>query len=174
MKICENCGIEHEGNYGSGRFCSYHCRQAFAAKRVKNNNSPFKCGHSFGAKAKLGGWKCEFCEKTLRTRKELFEHRKLAHKDILPGRGWAKGLTKETSNSVAKMANGLKQSYKTGKIKCVWKDKHLPEDIKEKIRNGQIKYLSNKYIDRFPRFNEKSISVLDKISKENRMEFAAC
>ena len=29
---CENCGNEHDGSYGSGRFCSKHCSQSFLAK----------------------------------------------------------------------------------------------------------------------------------------------
>ena len=32
MKICENCGIEHNGNYGSGRFCSTKCSRGFSTK----------------------------------------------------------------------------------------------------------------------------------------------
>ena len=31
---CENCGNEHDGSYGSGRFCSKHCRCSFNAKKV--------------------------------------------------------------------------------------------------------------------------------------------
>ena len=32
MKICENCGTEHEGKFGSGRFCSLKCSRAFSTK----------------------------------------------------------------------------------------------------------------------------------------------
>jgi very-short-patch-repair endonuclease len=32
MKNCENCGIEHEGTYGSGRFCSKKCARGFSTK----------------------------------------------------------------------------------------------------------------------------------------------
>ena len=32
MKICENCGKEHEGTYGSGRFCSTKCSRGFSTK----------------------------------------------------------------------------------------------------------------------------------------------
>lgn len=37
--VCENCGIEHDGSYGSGRFCSKFCAHSFIAKQnmdVKN------------------------------------------------------------------------------------------------------------------------------------------
>lgn len=41
MNICENCGIEHNGMYGSGRFCSSKCSHSYSAvtnnkKRIKN------------------------------------------------------------------------------------------------------------------------------------------
>ena len=35
--ICEYCGKEHDGSYGSGRFCSKHCRGAFTAKMSKKH-----------------------------------------------------------------------------------------------------------------------------------------
>ena len=34
--ICENCGKEHDGSYGSGRFCCKECARSFATKN-KNN-----------------------------------------------------------------------------------------------------------------------------------------
>jgi hypothetical protein len=32
MKICENCKEEHDGSYGSGRFCSIKCARGFSTK----------------------------------------------------------------------------------------------------------------------------------------------
>lgn len=39
MSICENCGNEYNGNYGSGRFCSSVCARGFStkAKRIEIN-----------------------------------------------------------------------------------------------------------------------------------------
>ena len=34
---CENCNREHDGSYGSGRFCSDHCRRVYSGKRVNIN-----------------------------------------------------------------------------------------------------------------------------------------
>lgn len=34
MSICENCGNEHDGSYGSGRFCSSKCARGFSAKKT--------------------------------------------------------------------------------------------------------------------------------------------
>jgi len=32
LHICENCGKEHDGSYGSGRFCSKSCKMSFCGK----------------------------------------------------------------------------------------------------------------------------------------------
>jgi len=32
MKKCENCNQEHDGNYGSGRFCCKKCARSFSTK----------------------------------------------------------------------------------------------------------------------------------------------
>lgn len=34
--ICENCGKDHDGKYGSGRFCSKECAKGFSGKRCNN------------------------------------------------------------------------------------------------------------------------------------------
>jgi 5-methylcytosine-specific restriction endonuclease McrA len=35
MNICENCNIEHNGEYGSGRFCSVKCARGFSTKEKR-------------------------------------------------------------------------------------------------------------------------------------------
>lgn len=39
MKICENCGTSHSGDYGSGRFCNIKCSRSFStkSKRIEIN-----------------------------------------------------------------------------------------------------------------------------------------
>lgn len=80
--------------------------------------------------------------------------------------GWNKGLTKETSELVLKYSKSLKNGFESGRLKNPIKGKTLSEETKEKIRNSQINNLLNKYEKRFPRYNDKSIPVLDDISKE--------
>lgn len=42
--ICENCGKEHNGNYGSGRFCCKQCARAFSTKNmIKNRKKKTVC-----------------------------------------------------------------------------------------------------------------------------------
>ena len=55
MKNCENCKKEHEGNYGSGRFCSPGCARGFSTKNKRsliNENLktkiPWNRGDDFG------------------------------------------------------------------------------------------------------------------------------
>jgi len=33
MFVCENCNKKHDGSYGSGRFCSAHCRRVWIGKQ---------------------------------------------------------------------------------------------------------------------------------------------
>jgi hypothetical protein len=35
MKLCENCQIEHDETYGSGRFCSSKCAHGFSSKEKR-------------------------------------------------------------------------------------------------------------------------------------------
>ena len=56
---CENCHKEHDGSYGSGRFCSLHCRKSYIAKKVKNRKSIFAlAAYNAKRKAPYGTWKC--------------------------------------------------------------------------------------------------------------------
>ena len=41
--ICENCGKEHDGTYGSGRFCSKECARSFSTKNSKGQLKEAKC-----------------------------------------------------------------------------------------------------------------------------------
>lgn len=43
MYICENCGKEHNGSYGSGRFCSKECAKSFSTK--SDNKVSLKLGN---------------------------------------------------------------------------------------------------------------------------------
>lgn len=129
MKIfyCEQCGKEHNGSYGSGRFCSDHCRRVYSAKKVKHrvNNLPIK-------KVKDGGWKCPYCEKIFHTRREKQMHVKEVHPERI-GIAWNKGLTKESNAIVKQAAETLKYKYDTYKIIPFWKGHSHSEYTKRLI-----------------------------------------
>lgn len=61
MKICENCKKEHDGNYGSGRFCSIKCARSFStkAKRKEINEAVRKKLTKSSETIKLI---CEYCK----------------------------------------------------------------------------------------------------------------
>lgn len=134
---CETCGMEHDGSYGSGRFCSDHCRRVNNGRSVKNRKTPFTKGSSY-VKAKEGGWKCPYCGEVFRTRREKQEHVKQMHPERI-GIGWNKGLTKESNASIAKGANTYKNKYETGELKSWWQGKHHDESTREKISAGMKK-----------------------------------
>lgn len=102
---CENCGNEHDGSYGSGRFCSNHCRHVFIGKQVKHHVCNFNA-----RKHPTRDWECSICGNSFHTRREMKLHRKNSH----PGCehiSWNKGLTKETNPSLMKMSESLKGKH---------------------------------------------------------------
>lgn len=64
--ICECCGKEHDGTFGSGRFCSKHCSIAFSnTKRKVSEETKRKISNSLSKYKKTRY--CEFCGKILNT-----------------------------------------------------------------------------------------------------------
>lgn len=68
--ICENCGKEHDGSYGSGRFCSKFCSVSYTNKHRKINRQLLNKKISEGVKKynkehliekKLYDYVCEKC-----------------------------------------------------------------------------------------------------------------
>lgn len=52
---CEQCGKEHDGSYGSGRFCSNSCRQQYNGKQKDGKHYYCKfCGKKFNKPTSLG------------------------------------------------------------------------------------------------------------------------
>ena len=113
---CENCGNEHDGSYGSGRFCSEHCRRSFCGKKRTHfpTKDELKTRNGFMKERKIGGWQCKDCDIWFDTRRELVEHRHLVH-PIPKGQPWNKGLTKETDERVSKYARARKEIFNSGK-----------------------------------------------------------
>jgi very-short-patch-repair endonuclease len=68
IKLCEVCGKEHDGSYGSGRFCSYNCKQKYASVKGATKGGQI-AKQRFGKKCK-----CEFCNIEFDTRLALRKH----------------------------------------------------------------------------------------------------
>lgn len=131
--ICENCGNEHDGSYGSGRFCSKSCRCKAAAKKVKNRNVP-----RIHKRSSYGKWKCEYCDDhpIFETRRKLEEHKRKFH-PIPKGSSWNKGLTKETDERIA---NYVKTSKMQNRYKPWNKGFHLSGEHRAKTSASMKKF----------------------------------
>ena len=89
---CENCNKEHDGSYGSGRFCSKHCRCSYIAKQVKH-----RCTEKPNSRSPYGTWQCTKCKLIFNTRKQLTIHIHQVHPQ-LKEQPWNKGLSKKLIN----------------------------------------------------------------------------
>lgn len=141
MFKCENpdCGKEHDGSYGSGRFCSNECRRHYIAvigakTAIKNGNKHRPANFKNTQHAEYGRWKCTICNNIFYTRAKLTEHRK-SHGFKLH-HAWNKGLTKETCKSIAnacqKISDGVKRAIAAGA--CCGRAKTLEAEILRRKR----------------------------------------
>ena len=139
MKICKNCGNEHDGSYGSGIFCSKHCRYVYIGKQNKHPvcNWP---KNDTNRRAPFGRWKCCWCDSIFETRSKLIDHKHKNHqKDTI----WNKGLTKETNDILKKASETLSNSYKSGRLKSSFKDHHWSDEDKKRISEQRKKFLDD-------------------------------
>lgn len=139
--ICENCGNEHDGSYGSGRFCSDHCRRSFNGKKRKPENYPTvdelkKRGFfdkNINKHIQSGKkWKCPYCKDNLifESRLQLYKHMHKAHTDRF-GHIWNKGLTKEIDNRLKKAGNTYSTKIKAGLIIPPMLGRHHTKAVKQ-------------------------------------------
>ena len=74
MKNCENCQQEHQGSYGSGRFCSSTCARGFSTKskriqiNLKVSQKVSGIDSHTGQKARIATKICPICEKEFTTK----------------------------------------------------------------------------------------------------------
>lgn len=62
MRICEKCNINHDGKYGSGRFCSQKCSRSFSTSNKRKEINE-KVSRSFNEKRILIEKTCLICSK---------------------------------------------------------------------------------------------------------------
>lgn len=150
MFKCENpdCGKEHDGSYGSGRFCCIECRRHYSSKignQTQIKNGTKKCPTKFKIpRAPYGTWKCNICGEIFETRALLNKHRQqLKHLTSSKRGGWNRDLTKETCQSIAnsclKISESLKTAAKEGRLTGRAKTIEMEELRKKKISNTMKK-----------------------------------
>jgi len=142
--FCEWCHKEHDGTFGSGRFCSKSCRSKYSSSKMKHHINNF-IKHDPPIPAK-GNWKCVWCGEIFRTRREMQNHKHEKHYEYHKagphnkgGRAWNKGLTKETNEIVKKCGLSLSNNIKNGKVKPSFLGKHHTNEFKQKQRENAIK-----------------------------------
>lgn len=140
---CEECGNEHDGSYGSGRFCSEKCRMSWIAKqgvlkRDKNWKSPFSNPkNKRNKKAPFGTWKCEVCDFIAETKNEKYVHIRKYHPETLIRHAWNKGLTKYTDKRVNQGCESKRKKYENGELIPSFTGKHHTQETKEKLSRAQ-------------------------------------
>ena len=144
MFKCENlkCNKEHDGSYGSGRFCCKACSQAFNSSHVKKYATRDELiKRNFGNKpAEYGQWKCKCCNSIFLNRKLLQQHNKEMHLNSNHKKySWNRGKTKETCESIAKGVQTLKVKYKSGKLVAAFKGMHHSDKTKQQLSNAMKK-----------------------------------
>jgi very-short-patch-repair endonuclease len=131
---CENCEIEHDGSYGSGRFCSSKCARGFStkAKRKEINQKVSEALTGTGnGNVKI---KCKNCGK-------IFER-----EWRLRNREYCSPLCSKTSEEVKeKISKTQQENFKKGIIKGWASRKNLEPSYPEKffmkvLDNNNIKY----------------------------------
>lgn len=111
-------------------FCSRKCQGKYSASKMKTHI----CSFNKHTKAAYNNWKCIYCGKIFRTRKEKQTHYKKDHNGITKG-AWNKGLTKETNSSLKNASNKLKENFQNNLQKYGWK---INPKSTEKARLKQI------------------------------------
>lgn len=75
VNTCEACYLEHDGSYGSGRFCGSKCSRGFSTKAKRKEINEQVSRKLTGIPIALH--KCEKCNRTFREKSKCIEHQKL-------------------------------------------------------------------------------------------------
>jgi very-short-patch-repair endonuclease len=152
MYSCEKCKKDHDGSYGSGRFCSEKCskQRIISEKEKENLSKKLKGKHIKRIKTII----CDKCHNEIRScnfKKHFITcdgtgPKKFKKIEICP---YCNGNIKNVHGG-----NHIKWCIKNPNRKFskriknkgpYWEGKHHTEESKEKIRKSRIKYLKNNY-----------------------------
>ena len=141
MKECENCSSEHDGFYGSGRFCSIKCSRGFStkAKRKEINEKVSKKlkDNIPWHKGKIGVYSKEHLEKQSIKTREYFQNNPGEASRRNTGRIHSKETKIKISNSLIKDPHICK--CKTCQKEFLSKNKHKNFCSKE-CRYNNLEY----------------------------------
>ena len=149
MFKCENpdCQNEHDGSYGSGRFCCNKCRQSFIAKERNKKRKILNIKYKPRSdRAPAGTWVCFYCGRDLETKGNLQKHIhdnhvcKNENGKTIP---WNKGLTEKDDERIKTGAKRLREGYKSGRIKPSFLGRRLTKEHKDKMISTYIQNRTN-------------------------------
>jgi hypothetical protein len=168
---CEECGKEHDGSYGSGRFCSENCRRVFCGKQ-SNKKGKLNCprkkvvrvNNNSSNNSSNDEYICSYCGRTCKNDNSLRNHERLCK--LNPNRDirsyeilrsnteqynaafhkgtreiWNKGLNMSTDERVRQYALTLRNRYESGELKPTFKGRQHSETSKSKSRESTFRYL---------------------------------
>jgi hypothetical protein len=144
---CEKCEKEHDGSYGSGRFCSVECARAYSSSKVDKNKTKIvqciDCGvnlevslHASGKQCKCDDCRrdikqnniyCLNCEKRLSSKRNKYCDQKCQHEhlQILYIKDWKSGKKTGVSgrNGTSKrLRKYIIEKYDNKCSKCGWNE----------------------------------------------------
>lgn len=152
MKTCENCGTEHNGTYGSGRFCSSKCARGFSTKakreeiNEKVSNTLTGSGHG-SVKLMCTNCECEF-EVNWNKRHQITCSSKCAKESNWQNEGYKSKMSKINSKKAF-------ERHAVGDKSFGWKTRHklqpsYPESIAIALLNSlHIEYEYEMPLDKY-------------------------
>ena len=111
MKICENCGVEHNGKYGSGRFCSTTCSRGFSTKAKRKEINARLSKFYEDKRPDLIEKVCQYdlCRKTYKV-----NHNKANSSMFCSKSCRSKGISTETKLIISNKMKGVNAGEKNG------------------------------------------------------------
>ena len=176
---CEQCGCEHDGSYGSGRFCSDHCKRVWCG--ISASRKPtHKPNMHIKKRLPYGTWTCKKCGKVFAKKTDLKKHNHDIHNPLSGkynkgGVAWNRGKTKETDERVAIVSKTIKERYESGVIVSHMKGKKvcqttrlkISDSMKKAIKEGRAAGWMSRKIMSYPE------TFWSKVLKESKIEYKA-
>jgi len=137
MITCEKCGAEHDGKYGSGRFCSPRCSRSFSTSKSREEINE-KVSKAFAAKATFVEKVCPICDSHFRVAKCRSKKKTCSH-------SCRAKLTNSRPDVKERLSIARTQAIIDGKtnfksIKCTYFFKETPIRCDSKIEYACLNY----------------------------------
>lgn len=121
---CEACGKEHDGSYGSGRFCCRSC----ANTRQHTDKTKQKIRNSVNAFDKQGD-RCPFCNKWYQSKRGLLRHKNICNNNPNKVTDKSTKLYKMRNGDILNVTNEYIDDYLKNHSTCEICGKNINEVI---------------------------------------------